>query len=148
MTFIDTKIIKSYVFLYSRDAAEADKQAQAQEWLAFLWTHRVGRTSFQVLKEYYNVYTRELGGEAEQAQKDIAELQHWHPVLIDFKVFHGAWSLEGRFHLSWWDALVAAAAQIAGCDYLLTEDLHEGLVFDGVTVISPFRASPRELFGF
>ena len=38
-----------------------------------------------------------------------------------------------------WDALIVRAAQRGGCAVLLTEDLQDGRVFDGVTIVNPFR---------
>lgn len=138
--FVDTN-----VFLYARDSTEPDKQRRAHGWLTFLWRHRTGRTSFQVLKEYYQVYTRKLGGDPAQAREDVRELQRWHPVVVDFRVFRGAWALEFQYCLSWWDALVASAAQVAGCDYLLTEDLQEGLKLGATQVVNPFSTSFEDL---
>jgi len=39
-----------------------------------------------------------------------------------------------------------AAAKSLDCGYLLTEDLQTGQNLDGVTVVSPFRAVPADLF--
>ncbi|PYQ60739.1 MAG: hypothetical protein DMF53_16455, partial [Acidobacteria bacterium] len=55
-----------------------------------------------------------------------------------------AWSIQDRFRLSWWDALIVSAARSAECPYLLTEDLQHGQDLDGVRVVSPFRISPEE----
>jgi predicted nucleic acid-binding protein len=41
-----------------------------------------------------------------------------------------------------WDAVIVSAASQAGCRLLLTEDLHEGFTWAGVTVTNPF-SSPR-----
>jgi predicted nucleic acid-binding protein len=40
---------------------------------------------------------------------------------------------------SFWDALILRAASKTGCAVLLTEDLQDGRVFDGVQVSNPFR---------
>ncbi|HET6493222.1 MAG TPA: hypothetical protein VFG44_09625, partial [Burkholderiales bacterium] len=52
--------------------------------------------------------------------------------------------IEQRYHLSWWDSMVVAAAQLQGCALLLTEDLQDGVVFGGMTVRSPFTLDVRE----
>ena len=44
------------------------------------------------------------------------------------------------YRLSFWDALIIAAAVKSGAETLQTEDLNAGQVFDGVTVINPFVA--------
>jgi predicted nucleic acid-binding protein len=41
-----------------------------------------------------------------------------------------------------WDAAILSAASQSGCRLLLSEDLHEGFTWGGVTVVNPF-ASPR-----
>jgi hypothetical protein len=49
-------------------------------------------------------------------------------------------SVEDRFGHSCWDALIVAAARIAGCERLLTEDLQHGAAFEGLQVVDPFGA--------
>lgn len=44
--------------------------------------------------------------------------------------------------LSIWDAIILCAAADAGCRILLSEDMQDGFVWQGVTVVDPFR-EPR-----
>jgi predicted nucleic acid-binding protein len=37
-----------------------------------------------------------------------------------------------------WDAIMLAAAESAGCRLLLSEDMHDGFAWRGVTVLNPF----------
>jgi len=46
---------------------------------------------------------------------------------------------------SFWDSLIVAAAQAAGCDALLTEDLQHGLDIDGLRVADPFQTKVGSL---
>jgi hypothetical protein len=39
---------------------------------------------------------------------------------------------------------VVGAAQLQDCELLLTEDLHDGTAFGGVTVRNPFKLSVEE----
>jgi predicted nucleic acid-binding protein len=43
-----------------------------------------------------------------------------------------------RYMLQYFDALHVAAAVLAGCKTLYSEDMHDGLVIDGLTVRNPF----------
>ena len=43
-----------------------------------------------------------------------------------------------RYQLRYWDALILAAAKHSGCVTVLSEDLNEGQLYDGVTVVNPF----------
>lgn len=133
--FVDTNVL-----VYARDASEPQKQPRAAEWVEHLWRVREGRVSVQVLEEYYVTVTRKLkpGLPPEQARSDVRDLSAWRPVAVDPALVEAAWSIEDRFGLSFWDALVVAAARAAGCGHLLTEDLQHGSDIDGVLVVDPF----------
>jgi predicted nucleic acid-binding protein len=60
-------------------------------------------------------------------------------------VLEGAWLLQERFKLSWWDALIVSAAQVGGCRFLLSEDFQESQTFGRVQVLNPFRTLPASL---
>jgi len=61
------------------------------------------------------------------------------------RVIEGGWLFQDRYGLSWWDALIVSAAQVADCQYLLTEDLQENQRFGEVQVINPFHKSPTSI---
>jgi predicted nucleic acid-binding protein len=140
--FVDTNVL-----VYVRDAAEPNKQEAAARWLRALWAARAGRVSAQVLNEYYVVATEKLrpGLDRGQARTDVRNLMAWAPVPTDRAVIEGAWTVQDRHGLSWWDSLVVSAAQVAGCSWLLTEDLEHDRVFDGLRVVDPFRVAPEEI---
>ena len=56
-----------------------------------------------------------------------------------------AWAVESRWALSYWDALVVAAAQQQGCSHLLTEDLQHGQQVDSLRIVNPFLLGPESL---
>ena len=138
--FVDTNVL-----VYRRDSAQGEKQAQAEAWMERLWAARSGRLSYQVLQEYYVTVTSKLkpGLDAESARNDVRSLLAWHPVTVDAGVVEAAWVIQDRYQLSWWDALIVAAAQVANCRFLLTEDLQEGQELGEVRVVSPFNTSPE-----
>jgi predicted nucleic acid-binding protein len=140
----DRIFVDANVLVYSRDSSEPRKQKPAMDWMAYLWTERAGCLSFQVLQEFYVTVTRKLdsGLDPESARSDVRALLAWRPVPIDAPVLEGAWMLQDRHRLSWWDALVVSAAQASGCRFLLTEDLQEGQNFGTLHVIHPFRTRP------
>jgi predicted nucleic acid-binding protein len=139
--FVDTNVL-----VYTRDASEPDKQPRALEWMRLLWDSGSGRLSHQVLQEFYVTTTRKLrpGLPPEQARADVRDLLSWRPLTVDGDLLEAAWSIEDRFGLSFWDALIVASARTAGCRSLLTEDLQEGLELDGLRVVDPFR-TPAEV---
>lgn len=55
-----------------------------------------------------------------------------------------AWHWTDAAQLTYWDALILAAAQRAGARYLLSEDFQSNSRYDHVQVLSPFDHSPSE----
>src|SRR5262249_26016577 len=127
--FVDTNVL-----VYARDPRETLKRPRASEWIRMLWHEQRGRTSCQVLSEYYDVITRKFRTPVDRkdAWDDVEFFLQWSPQPIDAEVLLRAERIEQRFRLSWWDCLVVAAAQVQGCSLLLTEDLQDGADFGGV----------------
>ncbi len=45
-----------------------------------------------------------------------------------------------KHQLNVYDGMIVAAAQLAGCTTLYSEDMHDGLVIDGLTIRNPYAA--------
>ena len=133
--FVDTNII-----VYSRDNHEPGKQRIAREILTKLWQEGSGRISTQVLNEYFVTVTGKLRHKLapEDAWEDVEDFEAWNPVPIDIKCLKVARHVQLRYKTSWWDALIVAAASIAGCDIVLSEDLNSGQQYLGISVQNPF----------
>lgn len=142
LVFVDTNVL-----LYERDARDPRKHAAARRWLEHLWNTKSGRLSFQVLSEFFVAATQKLkpGLTARDAREYVRVLATWNPALVDERVFETAWRTQERYRLSFWDALIVAAAQLQGCRYLLSEDLQDGQALGAVTVLSPFAHAPEDL---
>ena len=138
--FVDTN-----VFVYLHDDSEPEKKTRADEWISLLVYGRSGRVSFQVLQELYATLTskRRLNVDLAEARSIVRELAAWKPIAIDLAMLNRAWGLQDRFSLSWWDALIIAAAQTCECKVLLTEDLQDGQEFGAVKVVNPFATPDR-----
>ncbi len=115
--------VDSNVLLYAVDETDPDKQRVARNWRAELWKSRRGRVSFQVLGEFYVNAVRKQPAAREEARAEVRDLLAWNPVVTDAALLERGWKLQDRYRLSYWDALIVAAAKAALCRYLLTEDL-------------------------
>ncbi|HKY37503.1 MAG TPA: PIN domain-containing protein [Polyangiaceae bacterium] len=132
--FIDTNVL-TYVF----DDSEPEKQARAEELLA-----RETREIFvstQVLQELYVSLTkgREPITSAEIAERAVREVAAYSIIQIDAALVLSAIELSRAQRLSFWDALIVRAAAEGGCGVLISEDLNDGQIVDGVQVQNPFR---------
>ena len=141
LTFVDANVL-----LYSQDPTEPLKKARAEEWLETLWQRRTGRTSVQVLSEFYVVATRRLKPRmaTEVAWEEAARYFAWSPRGIDEPLLGRAREIERRYQISWWDSMIVAAAQLQDCAILLTEDLQDGMTFGTLAVRSPFSSVIEE----
>ena len=137
--FVDTNVL-----LYSRDTADPDKHEMAASWVEHLWETRRGRLSAQVLNEYYVSVTRKLkpGLPLEEARADVADLMAWQPVPVDASLISAALAIEDSAQLSFWDALIVAAAHRSECPYLLSEDLNDAQTIGTTTIVNPFTNPP------
>jgi predicted nucleic acid-binding protein len=141
VSFVDTNIL-----VYARDPRQERKQHLAAELIQRLWQDRAGRTSVQVLSEYYVTITRKLKPfvDAEKAWDDVLTLMAWNAQPIDRDILIAAREIERRYSTSWWDALIVAAAQAQQCRVLLSEDFQDGMIFDQITVRNPFAENVQE----
>ncbi len=136
-TFVDTNVL-----LYAVDAADPAKQKRARDWLADLWETGSGRLSWQVLNEFYANAARKTGARASVARATIESFAAWQPVEQSLMLVQRAWYWVDEAQLSYWDGLILAAAERAGCRWLLSEDFQAGRKYGSVSVVDPFRESP------
>ena len=139
LTFVDANVL-----VYARDPRDAAKRTRAAQWLERLWEQRNGRTSCQILSEFYSVATRKLRVPPDQAWDEAVRYFAWSPQAIDAPLLRRAREIERRYQVSWWDSMVVAAAQLQDCVVLLTEDLQEGMAFGTLAVRSPFSSVLEE----
>jgi predicted nucleic acid-binding protein len=96
--------------------------------------------SSQVITETISTLTRKYGftlTEAHDVASSLLELGEVVPVHAD--TIREAIRLTGRYQLSHWDSLIVAAALLAGCETLYSEDLQHNQLFEGrLRVINPF----------
>ena len=142
LVFVDTNVL-----LYGVDDKDLLKRDRAREWIACCWARRCGRLSSQVLHEFYwnarKKFPSQLAGG--DARAEVRRYQQWQPWQVDHATVESAWAVESRNQLSYWDALMVAAAQHMGCTLLLTEDLQHDQRIDSVRIINPFEVGPSVL---
>lgn len=137
--FLDTNI-----FVYAIDPSDPRKQAIAQELLRAGLSDGSGCTSYQIAQEWLNVVLR-----LARVPLDVPQARAFLDGAILLRVtvwpsaelYHAALDAHARWSLSFYDAMVVAAAQQSGARLLATEDLQDGQRFGSVTVWNPFAES-------
>jgi predicted nucleic acid-binding protein len=138
--FVDTNVL-----LYSFDPADRAKQELAHRWVDKLWQSGAGRLSWQVLNEFYANAVRKLRVPVQGVRTTVETLAQWQPIGFGLGVVQRAWYWADKAGVPYWDSLIVASAETAGCAYLLSEDFQTGRKFGDVTVVNPFRQGPEEL---
>ena len=135
--FLDTNVA-----VYAYDAAEPAKQAVAQRLLKHGILEENSVISVQVLGEFFNAVTRCIRhpmtvAEASSAIDSIKAL----PVVdLDAQLVERAIETLRRYGISYWDALIIAAAERSGCKTLVSEDLNPDQRYNGIVVVNPFES--------
>jgi predicted nucleic acid-binding protein len=97
----------------------------------------------QALGELYNVLTRKAGRSAADAR---ARIVAWSTSFATADTTRSAVSsaadLAAVHQLGIWDSIIIAVAVENGCELLLSEDLQDGFIWSGLTIVNPF-AEPR-----
>ncbi len=141
LLFVDTNLL-----LYTLDSVNPAKQAAAQAWTDALWKYQTGRLSWQVLHEFYANATGKLGAPDSIARQIVESYAQWHPVGVSLALVQRAWHWADRAGLTYWDALILAAAERCGCPWLISEDFQPGRTYGTVQVLNPFQTPPSRFY--
>jgi len=130
--FFDTNVV---LYLLSADVAKANR---AEELIAL-----GGTLSVQVLNEFVAVASRKLRmpwSEIRDVLSQIRRVCAIEPITLE--THDRALHIAERYGLSIYDALIVAAALLAGCKTLHSEDMQDGQVIEGTLRIrNPFNST-------
>ena len=128
--FFDTNVV---IYALSEETERAERS------LALLG--KGGTVSVQVLNECAHTLRRKFSRTWPQirlASERIRELCAVVPVTEETHA--RGLTLAERYSLSVYDGMIVAAAVINGCTTLYSEDMHDGLVIEGLTIRNPYAA--------
>ena len=133
-SFIDTNIL-----IYSNDKAYPEKQNKSKEIIRELFKNGNGVISTQILHEYFVISTQKLKLSVRDVRNQIDNLLDFEVIDIDVPLIKEAIDCSILDQISYWDALVVAAAQKGLCATILTEDLNHGQIIKGVKIENIFK---------
>lgn len=134
--FIDTN-----VFIYLFDETDERKRNIAEQLIQSALETRSACISHQVVQETLNVVTRKLPFpmSTENAQRFLEQIliPLWR-IMPSPALYRRGLELQSRYGVSFYDALIIAAALESGCTRLYTEDLQHGQQIEGLLIENPF----------
>jgi predicted nucleic acid-binding protein len=133
--FVDTNIL-----VYAHDLSTGDRHARASAIIESLWEAETGVISTQVLQEFYVTVTRKIKSPLKptETREIILNYLAWPVQVNDPEMTIRASEIAEKVNLSFWDALIVAAALRIQAKKILTEDLNHGQVIEGILVENPF----------
>jgi predicted nucleic acid-binding protein len=135
LAFVDTNI-----FVYALDGVDIKKSAVALGLVGELHAQDTLVVSPQVIREFFNVFSKSEWGLSLNDAKQFAEqiLKPNSRLIESYEFVTGALKIYQEHGTSFYDALILQAAIESGCTTLYSEDLQHGRTYDTVTVINPF----------
>jgi predicted nucleic acid-binding protein len=134
----DKVFLDANILLYAHDTGAPNKQRRSRDVIANLVDSGEGVISTQVMQEFFVAATRKLGVSPLAAKAVLKTLTVFEIVQVSPSLIHEAIDCAVVNTLSFWDALILAAAASAGCVTMYTEDLNHGQIILGVRVQNPF----------
>jgi predicted nucleic acid-binding protein len=128
----------SNVLVYLTDT-ESGKAGRTEDLLA-----AGGVISVQVMNEFASVALRKVRLSWTETRDFLDTFRVTLEIVpLTLETHECGLALAERYSLSVYDGMILASAQLAGCRTLYSEDMHDGLVIDGLTVRNPYASSAR-----
>ncbi|MCM2341549.1 PIN domain-containing protein [Rhodoferax sp.] len=132
-SFIDTNVL-----IYAEASDAPAKQRAALALLKQLFESTTGVLSTQVLQEYCNVALKRLKLPAQHIRAQLDLYEQFEVVQVTPAVIRAGLDLHQTRSVAFYDALIMASAQLAGCSVLFSENMNAGETMAGVRIINPF----------
>ncbi len=135
--FLDTNIL-----IYMLDERAETKRSKARSLVEQGLRQGSAVISYQVVQETLNAMTRKLGASPSDARAMFRDvLVPLWTISPSPELYHGGLDIHDRYGYSLYDALILSAALRHGCQRVLSEDLHNGHVIDGMEIVNPFTTN-------
>ncbi len=134
--FVDTNIL-----VYAHDLDAGDKHEIAIGVVSDLWESGKGVISTQVLQELYVTLTKKVPSHPKKSQvrRILNNYLAWDLAVNNGQTILQASEIEENYNISFWDAMIVSAAYSKNAAILLTEDLNEGQLIEGIKIVNPFN---------
>ena len=137
MVFLDTNVL-----VYAALELDPRKQGIAAVLLEHFREQGIGVISLQILREFANALFHKSDYSPEQIRNMVDRFHAAYQCLPDsYEIQMRAFEIKSKYGLQFYDAIMLATAEAAGCDTVYSEDMGDGVVYDGITVKDPFKVS-------
>lgn len=134
--YLDTNLL-----IYMFDRNDPAKQQRANDLYLHFLQQGTGRISVQVIAEWRNAMIKKFSSMVDSGLRRtfIDSLRAWNPLQISPQIILKADKLCDHYHFSPYDSIHVQCALDLQCEYLLSEDMQDGLVVEGrLRLLNPF----------
>lgn len=135
-----SKFFDTNVLVYLADTADARKTDVALRLVKAAITGPMEcRIGTQTLSEFVNVCIGKLKMTREQVDGYLDFFSDIPVVKTDERIVRRGLEIRFTYKIQFYDAMMLAAAESSGCEEFYSEDLNDGQIYCGMTVVNPFK---------
>jgi predicted nucleic acid-binding protein len=135
--------IDSNILVYTHDSYDKNKQKTARKTVRNIVETENAVISTQILQEFYTICTKKLHLEPFKVKEYVHTYsENLEVVQNSSEIIERGIDISIISQISFWDALVIAAAEYSKCSEIITEDLNDGQIINGIKISNPFTIKP------
>ena len=134
MVFFDSNVL-----VYIATNQDARKKKVALELVASAIGGQHGFISLQVLREVANCMFKKSKDPVEHIKEVLSGFDALDCLDDSRKLLDRGMDIKDQYGILFYDALIVASAEAAGCDTLYSEDMGDGQIYCGIRVVNPFK---------
>ena len=134
MVFFDSNVL-----VYIAINQDAAKKKVAIQLVASAIENQSGYISLQVLREVANCMFKKSNDSIEHIRETLSGFDALDCLDESRDLLDRAIEIKDEYGIQFYDALIVAAAEAAGCETLYSEDMGDGQKYGGILIMNPFK---------
>ena len=134
MVFFDSNVL-----VYIAINQDAAKKKVALQLVASAIENQSGYISLQVLREVANCLFKKSNDSIEHIRETLSGFDALDCLDESRDLLDRAIKIKDEYGIQFYDALIVAAAETAGCETLYSEDMGDGQIYGGILIVNPFK---------
>ncbi len=134
MVFFDSNVL-----VYIAINQDAAKKKVAIQLVASAIENQSGYISLQVLREVANCMFKKSNDSIEHIRETLSGFDALDCLDESRDLLDRAIKIKDEYGIQFYDAMIVAAAEAAGCETLYSEDMGDGQIYGGIHIVNPFK---------
>ena len=134
MVFFDSNVL-----VYIAINQDTAKKKVALQLVASAIENQSGYISLQVLREVANCMFKKSNDSIEHIRETLSGFDALDCLDESRDLLNRAIEIKDEYGIQFYDAMIVAAAEAAGCETLYSEDMGDGQIYGGILIVNPFK---------